>query len=168
MPTTVAYRTIGIEFHPFLYALIGDDKNGVPLSMLSALARQDIDPWEQAAEWSRLPRNAAARELTTLLSALPEGPCTRPAPDAIAARLIALLPAENEFAGDANAPGDATTALPQLLVSKNKRWIFIYALFLLLGQWIFADFEESTQAEKTQTQYSGSASTPSSAPRPEH
>jgi len=167
MRTTIANRSLGVEFHPFLYALIGDDKNGVPLSMLSALARQDIDPWEQAAEWSRLPRNAATRELATLLSALPEGPCTRPAPAAIAARLITLLPTEKAFAGDASTPDAAPASLTHLIVSKNMRLIFIYALFLLLGQWIFADFHETAPAEKTQAPYSGGTPSPNSAQRPD-
>jgi hypothetical protein len=37
------------EFDNFLYASIGADRNGMPLSVLSALARLDLDPWEEAS-----------------------------------------------------------------------------------------------------------------------
>lgn len=32
-----------------LYAAVGDDNNGVLLTVVSVLARQDVDPWEQVA-----------------------------------------------------------------------------------------------------------------------
>jgi hypothetical protein len=41
---------LGSEFDDFLYASIGEDSNGVLLSVLSALARLDVDPWEEAAK----------------------------------------------------------------------------------------------------------------------
>jgi len=34
------------EFETFLYAPIGQDNEGMPLSVLSALARRDVDPWQ--------------------------------------------------------------------------------------------------------------------------
>jgi hypothetical protein len=37
------------EFDDFLYAAIYTDKDGMPLSVLSALARMNVDPWEEAA-----------------------------------------------------------------------------------------------------------------------
>jgi len=33
------------EFDDFLFAPIGDEKNGMLLSVISALARLDLDPW---------------------------------------------------------------------------------------------------------------------------
>jgi hypothetical protein len=43
------------EFDDFLYAAIGADRNESPLSVLSALARLNLDPWQEAAELSELP-----------------------------------------------------------------------------------------------------------------
>jgi hypothetical protein len=40
---------LGSEFDGFLYARIGEDSNGMLLSVLAALARLDVDPWEEAA-----------------------------------------------------------------------------------------------------------------------
>lgn len=41
---------IGPEFDKFLCASIGEDRNGTMLSVLSALARLDVDPWQEAAD----------------------------------------------------------------------------------------------------------------------
>jgi hypothetical protein len=75
----------------FLYATVGDDKNGMALTVLSALARQDVDPWQEAAELSRLPRETAMRRITSRLEAIPGNPSLIDR-SAIAEQLLALLP----------------------------------------------------------------------------
>jgi len=80
------------EFDGFLYAPIGEDRNGEPLSVLSALARENVDPWEEAAMLARLPDKAAIAKLAAVIAALPSGPGSGADPKATAARLIALLP----------------------------------------------------------------------------
>jgi hypothetical protein len=62
------------------------------LSVLSALARLNVDPWKEAAELSRLPRDTAIGRLASLIASLPDGRSAFPDREAIAARLIALLP----------------------------------------------------------------------------
>jgi hypothetical protein len=64
----------------------------MPLSVLSALARLDVDPWEEAAKLSELPKDTAAQKLTPLIVRLPGGQWTQPDSGAIADRLIKLLP----------------------------------------------------------------------------
>jgi hypothetical protein len=80
------------EFDDFLYAAIGADRNESPLSVLSALARLDLDPWREAAELSRLPKGVAAARLERLIARLPRGRWAEADLGAIADRLIALLP----------------------------------------------------------------------------
>ncbi len=82
----------GTDFDEFLYAPIGEENNGMLLSMLSVLARLNLDPWDEAARLARLPREAATRILATLIAALPEGPSARADPGELAQRLVALLP----------------------------------------------------------------------------
>jgi hypothetical protein len=65
---------IGPEFDEFLGASISEDRNGTGLSVLSALARLDVDPWEEAASLAQMPRRAAAVRLTALIDALPREP----------------------------------------------------------------------------------------------
>lgn len=83
---------LGSEFNDFLFAPIGEERNGMLLSVLSALARLDVDPWQEAAELARLPGEAATERLASMIAALPDGPSAPSDPRTIAARLVALLP----------------------------------------------------------------------------
>ena len=65
-------------------------------SVLSALARLNVDPWQEATNLARMPREAAVVRLTALIDALPdEG--TVGIPTTIAADLVALLPRGNSL-----------------------------------------------------------------------
>lgn len=83
---------IGPEFDDFLYAAIDDYGNGKLLSVLSALARLDVDPWQEAAKLARLPSEAATQRLAALIATLPDESSAHRPVATIAARLIALLP----------------------------------------------------------------------------
>jgi hypothetical protein len=80
------------EFDDFLYAAIDTDKDEMPLSVLSALARLNVDPWEEAAELSELTKAPAAQRLASLIVQLPGGRWTDKESRTIADRLIELLP----------------------------------------------------------------------------
>lgn len=64
----------------------------MPLSVLSALARLDLDPWKEAAELSDLPRETATQRLAALIVRLPGGRWTQTDSREIAHRLIEHLP----------------------------------------------------------------------------
>jgi hypothetical protein len=82
----------GSKFDTFLFAPIGEDRNGMQLSVLSALARRDIDPWQEAAELARLPGKTATERLALLIAPLPDGPSSQLDPGTVAGRLIEHLP----------------------------------------------------------------------------
>jgi hypothetical protein len=83
---------IGAEFDKFLGAPVGEGRNGTPLTVLSALARLDVDPWHEATSLARMSTDAAAARLAALIVALPDGP-TKGGPAAtVAANLVTLLP----------------------------------------------------------------------------
>jgi hypothetical protein len=88
---------IGAEFDKFLYAAICEDRNGTPLSVLSALARLDVDPWQEAASLARMSKATAAMRLAALIAALPDGPTKDIPAKASAASLVALLPTPAGF-----------------------------------------------------------------------
>lgn|SRR5271157_3344685 len=92
MPNTHELFLFGHEFDEFLYSPIGEEKNGMELSVMSALARQNVDPWHEAARLSRLPRDVATQELCAMIAELPPGAPNRASPRSIAERLIAPLP----------------------------------------------------------------------------
>ena len=53
MPRAVTHAAlapmIGPAFDPFLVAVIGEDRNEKSVSVLSALAQLDVDPWDEVA-----------------------------------------------------------------------------------------------------------------------
>ena len=128
---------LGSEFNDFLYAPIGEEKTGMTLSVLSALARRDMDPWEGAARWNRLPAEVAVRELAALLAALPEEMSARTAPAALATRLIALLPGRSAV----HKPGQSPAALRvgnHGVPFGRVAMIVGYLLFIFFSQWLIA------------------------------
>ena len=80
------------EFDAFLFAAVGEEKNGMLLSVLSALARLDIDPWKEAANLAKMPGKVASQKFSALIETLPDLAVTPAASETIAERLIALLP----------------------------------------------------------------------------
>jgi len=80
------------EFDQFLFAPISEDRNGMPTSVISALARLDIDPWQEAARLSELPKEGAAAALCQLIGRLPGDRREQSDTQKITARLIGLLP----------------------------------------------------------------------------
>ena len=92
MTRCLSLSPLGVEFDDFLFTSIGEDGKGVPLNMLSALARLDLDPWDEASALAKLPKGLATQRLAAVLAALPS--CALAHRDAgdISLRLIALLP----------------------------------------------------------------------------
>jgi hypothetical protein len=111
------------EFDDFLYAAIGADRNESPLSVLSALARLDLDPWREAAELSQLPKGVAAARLERLIARLPRGRGDEADLGAVADRLIALLPSLPRTAAGQD-PHDRQMASASALILAWLRSLF--------------------------------------------
>ena len=79
-------------FNDFLFATVCEDRNDMPLSVVSTLARLDLDPWDEASELARLPADGATQRLCSLLALVPDGLAIQPEREVIAARLVSLLP----------------------------------------------------------------------------
>lgn len=80
------------EFNDFLFASVGEEKNGLPLTVLSALARLGLDPWREAARLSELTKGAATSALAAVIATLPEGDWKASDSRSIAVRLVDRLP----------------------------------------------------------------------------
>jgi hypothetical protein len=76
----------------FLFVSIGDERDGMLLNVISALARLDLDPRLEAASLTRTPKEAATERMISLISALPEKTAAHRDSEAIAACLVALSP----------------------------------------------------------------------------
>jgi hypothetical protein len=146
---TTVCPVAGTEFDDFLYAPIREEEqHGSPLSVLSALARLDVDPWDEAARLARLPRTAAIQFLTTLVAGAPGSLPTHRSPGEHAQRLAALLPQK--------APADGLTSHSAIAAGVTARHqdLVRYALFYLLltasffgAQWLTEQRPVRTGAE---------------------
>ena len=107
------------------------------LSVLSALARLDIDPWQEAAKLSELPGGAATQRLASLIAALSDESSAYPDPPTVAARLVALLPrpANPIIPSRVTLFGAGAVTHPQAV-----RYVYvIFMVFALGAQWIAAN-----------------------------
>jgi hypothetical protein len=124
-----AYAPVLPEMDPFLFADVGEEVNGIPLSVLSALARLGVDPRDEAARLSHLTSKRAANQLARLFARLPDRPWTPPELRRIANRLVELLPAPPK--GSENERVISVT--DRKLSSKAPRHLFYLALALSGG-----------------------------------
>jgi len=142
MTPIASMAALGPEFDDFLFAIIGDDRNGMQLSVVSVLARVDLDPWHEAAALAALPAELAVGRLAPLLAALSERTLQQASAQTTAVRLIALLPRR----ANANTPpavrelGAASATHPRPLLTPIL--IAIY-LILSLGIQVFVARQDS-------------------------
>jgi hypothetical protein len=138
---------VGSEFNVFLFARVCEDRNDTPLSVLSALARLNLDPWQEAAELAQLPRESATQRLASSIAALADGPLPHLG-HGIAARLIELLPLHV----NSEAPARGTVA-DASDVRKFRAGLCMYAIFIIVmmaAQWIAASLQAPTQTDNTE------------------
>lgn len=110
---------LGREFDSFLFAPIGDEQDDPMLSVVSALARLDVDPWKEADSLAHMPKQLAIGRLTSLIASLPNSSTTGLVPEVTAARLIEGLP---HAAGFSAATAAATaTAIRQAAPGRRSR-----------------------------------------------
>jgi hypothetical protein len=64
---SMAFPPLNPEYDEFLYAIVSNEKNGMQLTMASAIARSGVDPWKEAARISKLPKDAALGALAGLV-----------------------------------------------------------------------------------------------------
>ena len=127
------------EYNAFLFAAVGEEKVGLPLTVLTALTRLGFDPWREAARLSDLPRETAARAFAVTIAMLPEGDWKASESEAIAARLVNWLPGRSALA--------IPTVEARLIGGKKMKsgfatvlaWGVLAAALLFLGLHLFSD-----------------------------
>jgi hypothetical protein len=125
MPSSTALNP---AFNDFLFATVCEDHNEAPLSVVSALARLDLDPWIEAAELSRLPADRAALRLTSLLTGVANLPASAPDRATVAARLVALLPVTGEAAMPASVPASGVPAAAYVGLARAMCLFFLASM----------------------------------------
>ena len=92
------FSTLNASYDDFLFAPVCEEKNGMRLSVLSALARMNVDPREEATRLAAMPKAIAEKTLLSIFDAVSGRSWKSPEAAAIAARLIRLLPQPSEAA----------------------------------------------------------------------
>ena len=126
------YSLLNSEFNDFLFAPIGEERNEMPLSVLSALTRLDIDPWQEAARLTQLPKEPATRSLASMIEGLPGGRWAISDSGTIAARLVQLLPPRNNAKAPPNAEAPAVAAgrdSRQVILALAVMWLIFTAMW---------------------------------------
>ena len=122
-----AYAPMHPEFDRFLFASVGEEAEGAPLSVLSALSRLDLDPRDEAARLSHLTKEAAAEQLARMIARLSDRRWTLSEARRIAGGLIERLP-------PATAAGKPHRFEPGAApIAGSKAWPFLIYLALLIA-----------------------------------
>src|SRR6185437_786562 len=127
-----------------LYAPIGEEDNGMVLTVLSTLARLGVDPREEAARLSELPKEAATKRLTLIVSGLARGQGVQSTAADIAARVVALLPIKQAPASYGPATAYAKTPASTAMVT-----LF---LVILINALVFSALRDRTPQPILQSQ----------------
>jgi hypothetical protein len=94
MALPARFSLLHSDLNDFLFASVGEEQNGVTLSVVSALTRLGVNPWAEAARLTPLPKARAAEALATLIARLPIRRTQSLDDLAISRRLVELLPAQ--------------------------------------------------------------------------
>src|ERR1700756_1699794 len=71
MALPARFSLLHSDLNDFLFASVGEEQNGVTLSVVSALTRLGLDPWEEASRLTPLPKPRAAEALAKVIARLP-------------------------------------------------------------------------------------------------
>jgi hypothetical protein len=163
--TTMPHSAFALRtsvFNDFLYAPVGEEDNGMVLTALSALARLGVDPWDEAARLSELPKETATKRLTSIIAGLPHGQWAASAAGDIAARLAALLPGKQ--AAVAQSPA-ATYAKHRPSAAVVTMFLFIF-LVNALAFTVLRNHEPPAAVDQNAAVGSSSTEAPPRAPLP--
>jgi hypothetical protein len=123
-------------YNAFLFATVGEERIGGPVTVLSALARLGFDPWHEAARLADLPRETAARAFAATIAKLPAGNWTASDVDAISARLVDALP--DRVAAPAADTGRAGREKPRGGLARTLAWSAVIAVLLVFAVALFS------------------------------
>ncbi len=123
MALPAEFSLLDTEFGDFLFATIGNERTGMPLSVLSAFTRLGLDPWLEAARLSDLPKDFAIATLSGMIARLPVGRWELSETRGIAVRLVEFLPQRGSAARADSAKADAikSARIPAV-------WLIVVAL----------------------------------------
>jgi len=105
------------RYDAFLFARVCNEASGTSISVVSALARANVDPWDEATRLSAMPRAVAEKALVATLDLIPGRDWKPGDAKSIAARLVRLLPQPGE--------GDPADVSPGVAKQKSYWWVWL-------------------------------------------
>jgi hypothetical protein len=142
MKSAVPKPSLGSEFDNFLFTALGDDRNGLPVSVISLLARMNLDPWQEAGTLATLSAEAAARRLASSLDTLTDENLRQRISETRVKRLLALLPTGISTPLPATTTGAGAMAPPESGM-RIGMIVFITSAIFLVASRIFAAHPDS-------------------------
>jgi hypothetical protein len=127
------------EYNAFLFAAVGEEKIGLPLTVLTALTRLGFDPWLEAARLTDLPRETAARVFAVTIAMLPEGDWKASEAEAIAARLVNWLPRQSAAVIPSIKVAPGASGKMKSAAATWLAWGALAVALLFLGLHFFSD-----------------------------
>jgi hypothetical protein len=125
-----AFPPLGPEFEPFLYAVVCNEGNGMPLTINSVIARSGADPWKEAARIAKLPRDVALEVLARMI------PERSRASDAVSgAEDVAISGAEDVPISGAEDVAIANRLFALLPIAREKRIVPVAAAIEVAPRW---------------------------------
>ncbi|MEI4197775.1 hypothetical protein [Roseovarius sp. E0-M6] len=121
------------DFDRFLHASVGEDRKGNGVTVLSALARLNLDPWQEARDLAALGRGAAGVRLVALLSRVRDVPALEQDDGMVAQELTGLLPAKATEATAGSASGAKGWTMSTGLIWTLMAVLFFAVQFLFTG-----------------------------------
>jgi len=118
-------------FERFLRATVGEDVNGINVSVISMLARLEVDPWTEASDLAAMPDGPARKRLNTLMNRFKDVPTRGRDQGKIISALLDLLP-KKKVTASPNTP-DVVARLPALAMGVPFYW---YIIAILVLGWI--------------------------------
>ena len=125
------------------------------LSVLSALARMNVDPWEEATRLAAMPKAIAERTLLSILDLVSDRSWKSPEAAAVAARLVRLLPRPGEAAAIAAiATANVATGIAKGPAHRANYW-WLWLVFWVAMSFMMPHHQTTTTNANTATSESG-------------
>jgi hypothetical protein len=159
------FSTLNARYEDFLYAPVCEDVNGTRLSVLSALARMNVDPWDEATRLAAMPKAIAENTLLSILDLVSGKNWKSPEAAAIAARLVRLLPQSGEAAAMPGGSANAAAGNAKVLDLRKSYW-WVWVCFALAVSFMTPHHQVTTANAPAATSQSGAPPSDNSAPAP--
>lgn len=161
------FSTLNARYEDFLFAPVCEDANGMRVSVISALARTNVDPWAEAIRLAAMPKAIAENTLLSILDLVSGRSWKSPEAAAVVARLVQLLPQSGEAAttattGIANAAPETAKVLN---LHKNYWWLWV-AMALVMS-FMMPHHQAATQSTTAATSESSATSQSKSTQAPD-